>query len=188
MKHMFLGLLATLLLTTCGESRISRSYPCKFVLYTQYHNPSKVLTAITSAVYPVKVSVYKSSKGAYTVEMNSQDGKNNPERQAMTVQMEVYAYQGGIYLGANNSIIVCQNSYDARPVAYDGMCPNCISTYADTDFPLSWTAVAMQVRCPKCGRTYDLNTGSIVSGSKGDRLMEYAVSYDQSRQRLYIGN
>ena len=187
MRRRIVLLLCTIVVfifSNCGEERISRTYPCRFLLYTQYHNPSKVLTAITSANYPVKVSVYKNTNGSYRVAMtNVQD---ETETQTLTTQIETYAYSSGILLGANDCIIICLNSYDQSRIAYDGQCPNCIHDYGTTSYPLKWTDNAMQVKCSKCKRVYDLNYGNIISGSAGDRLMEYAVSYDGTR--LYVGN
>lgn len=177
-------LLVVIAFTGCNDDRISRTYPCRFVLYAQYHTPCKVLTAVTSIGYPVKVSVFKNSNGSYRVEMTDENGAK--ESQTLTTQIETYAYSGGIYMGANNGIIVCENTYDATPVAYDAQCPNCIDAYGSAGYPLSWTSNKMQVKCAKCNRIYDLNYGSIISGNDGDRLMEYAVTYDGNR--LYIGN
>ncbi len=179
-------LFSIILLSWCGcaQDRISRTYPCRFVLYVQYHNPCKALTAVTTLGYPVKVSVYKNSNGSYRVAMTDQNG--NTENQTITTQLETYAYSSGIYLGASNGIIICENSYDANPVAYDAQCPNCIDKYGSLGCPLSWSTKSMQVKCSKCNRVYDLNTGSILSGDNGDRLLEYGVTYDGNR--LYVGN
>lgn len=169
----------------CTEPVYSRKFPCRFVLDEKYHTPCKLITAVSSPAYPVKVSVNRNVNGSYQVEMTD---RNGTERQNLTTQVETYAYSGGIYLGANNSIIVCSDSYDFKPVAYDGQCPNCINELGGNNHPLQFSAQVMQVVCNTCHRVYDLNNGNIISGGQGDRLMQYPVNRDQSRGIIRIGN
>ena len=117
----------------------------------------------------------------------SRDGQNNPEDLTLTAQTEIYAFTGGIYLGANKSIIVGLTNFNG-PLAYDGMCPNCIEQYASVDFPLSWNAVVSEVKCNKCKRTYSLETGTITGGNNGKPLMRYLVNYTGPYSMLRIGN
>jgi len=186
------SLLTSLLLTIfsgCADDRISRTFPCRFTLYTIYHNPCMTLTAINSSNYPIKVSVKKNASGL--IQIIETDWLGSTETINITSEIETRAYEGGIYIGANNSIIVCQEAYDGKRVAYDGQCPNCINDYSGHNYPLQFTSTTMQVKCNKCKRIYDLNTGAIISGihDEGDeRLMEYAVTYDNINGRLYIGN
>lgn len=187
LKNMLLVGFFLTMLTGCADDRISRKFPCRFTLYTTYHNPCMILTAITSANYPVMVSVKKNSNGLVQIYETDRTGKQ--EVLNVTNEVESRAYSDGIYLGANNSIIVCQESYDAKMVAYDGQCPNCINENSNRNYPLQFYGTAMQVKCSRCGRIYSLDYGSVLSGAKnGDRLMEYAVSYDATHGRLYIGN
>ena len=74
------------------------------------------------------------------------------------------------------------------PVAYDGMCPNCIEQYASVDFPLSWNTTVSEVKCNKCKRTYSLETGTITGGNNGKPLMRYLVNYIGPYSMLRIGN
>ncbi|EFC74716.1 MAG: hypothetical protein KIC64_12020 [Prevotella buccae] len=178
---------ALTLLASCGaEAPVNRTYPCRFYLDTRIHPVSKLITAVTSYNYYVKTTVdYRS--GAFHVVTYSRDGQNNPEDLTLTAQTEIYAFTGGIYLGANKSIIVGLTNFNG-PVAYDGMCPNCIEQYASVDFPLSWNTTVSEVKCDKCKRTYSLETGTITGGNNGKPLMRYLVNYTGPYSMLRIGN
>ena len=77
-------------------------------------------------------------------------------------------------LGASNSIgiIVGMTNFNGL-WAYDRSCPNCASLQA-----MDWTGNRQQVACPKCKRTYDLETGNIIDGAPGEALLRYFCSFD----------
>ena len=77
-------------------------------------------------------------------------------------------------LGRSNDvglIIGCTNFGGA--VAYDRSCPNC-----ETLETLDFTGNRQHVGCDKCGRTYMLETGAIVSGDAGEPLMLYGCQFN----------
>ena len=85
-------------------------------------------------------------------------------------------------LGRSNDvglIVGCTNF--SGPTAYDRSCPNC-----ETLETLDFTGNRQHVGCDKCGRTYMLETGAIVTGTKGDPLLRYGVVFDGNR--LSVGN
>lgn len=180
------GILWSLLLSGCeAEDLYSTRYPCRFIFNTQLHSTSKICTALTSYDEFVYVTV-SASNGIYQVKAT--DRKNQTETTKLTTAKETYAYSSGIYLGANNGFILGLTNFNG-PVAWDRQCPNCIDTYGNTDFPLSWSDTnVFEVKCAKCGRSYSLETGAITSGGKGEALMRYRVSYGGTGTLLTVGN
>lgn len=158
-----------------GESTVSRRYPCHFTFHTEWHPTSMIVTALNSYNYYVSIAM-TTYRGAYVV--NSSDAKGTKESITLSNELENLAYSGGIYLGAGGaygSIIVGRTNFNGI-VAWDGQCPNCATGYTSS-YQLKWTDNATVVKCSNCGRTYSLETGAILSGNKGDRLMQYIVSY-----------
>lgn len=134
-----------------------------------------IVTALNSYNYYVSIGM-TTYRGACVV--NSTDAKGKKESITLSNDLENLAYSGGIYLGAGGAygtIIVGRTNFNGI-VAWDGQCPNCATGYTSS-FPLKWTDNATVVKCGNCGRTYSLETGAIISGNKGDRLMQYIVSY-----------
>ena len=84
-------------------------------------------------------------------------------------------------LGASNSIGLFIGLTNFNGLwAYDRLCPNCGGSQA-----LDFTGNRQQVGCGKCKRTYDLETGSIVSGTSGEALMRYFCAFDGSLLRAW---
>lgn len=163
------------LLGSCGEDSVSRRYPCHFTFHTEWHPASMIVTALNTNNYFVSVSM-SPYKGAYVV--NTSDRKGKTESITLTNDLENLAFSGGIYLGAGGSggnIILGRTNFNGY-VAWDGQCPNCATGYT-TKYKLQWTDNDTSVRCSNCKRTYSLETGAIIEGNKGDRLMQYIVSY-----------
>lgn len=70
--------------------------------------------------------------------------------------------------------------------AFDLVCPNCYETYIQR--PLSFSGTTA-MHCNRCGRTYDLNNGGIVSsGTAGRPLFRYRVTYAATQGMLLIQN
>lgn len=177
---------ALLLLCSCGgDDTISRRYPCRFTFHTEWHPTSMIVTALNTYNYFVRISM-TTYHGAYVI--NSTDNNDKSESITLTNDVENLAYSGGIYLGAGGStgsIILGSTNFNGY-VAWDGMCPNCVAT-SSSNSTLQWTDNDTQVECPVCHRTYSLETGAILSGSDGDRLMQYIVNYVQNGV-LSVGN
>lgn len=158
-----------------GEDSVSRRYPCHFTFHTEWHPTSMIVTALNAYNYYVRISM-SPNNGAYIV--NVADSKGNEEHTRLTNDLENLAFSRGIYLGAganNGSIILGRTNFNGY-VAWDGQCPNCATGYT-AKYPLSWTDNTTSVVCNTCHRTYSLETGAILSGSNGSRLMQYIVSY-----------
>ena len=87
-------------------------------------------------------------------------------------------------LGAGNCIIVGTSNYDNILIAYEGQCSNCLELYGGTHYPLLWEKNGMQLHCNNCGRTYDVNNGTVVSGD-GRRLYRYQAAFDGQFIRVW---
>lgn len=192
-KAAVFALLCILLLHACGaENSISRKYPCQFIFKTQYHPGTSIETALNNQGNYTFVSA-KKENGAWHIYSILNDGKNTTENIPLTLATENYANY--TYLGAGNNLkdatkngfILGLTNFNG-PVAWDRQCPNCITQYNNTNFPLEWTGNRQSVVCSKCKRTYALETGAITSGDKGDALMRYNVTYGGIGTVLTVGN
>ena len=180
--------LATWLLASCGaENTISTLYPCQFIFYTQYHPGSDIETALNGPGTYVMVSA-KKVNAAWNIYTTLNDGKNKTNTIVLSTAKENYANYS--YLGANNGFILGTSNFNGR-VAWDRQCPNCISQYTGTDYPLSWTGNRQFVNCAKCKRTYSLENGTVTEGGQGKEdksLMQYKVAYSGIGSILTVGN
>ena len=170
------------LLLSCEkvDDLVSRRYPCRFLFDGQQHPTSLLLAAVKSPGTYVYVTTTGNGQTAVRhVYVTSNDGKTPREDNIIRTDRENYStYQ----LGASNDIgifVGCTNFNG--PVAYDRACPNCTSLTA-----LDFSGNRQQVSCPKCSRSYALETGAIIEGSDGDALMRYVVSYNGTI--LTVGN
>jgi nitrite reductase/ring-hydroxylating ferredoxin subunit len=90
-------------------------------------------------------------------------------------------------LGANNGIIIGCSNFQGH-VAWDRQCPNCITQYGGTNYPLELNGIRQSVMCKKCKRTYSLETGAITEGAKGEALMRYGIDYKGLGTPVSVGN
>jgi len=174
MARPFLALLAVVLLVSAceGDYPFSRRYACNFMLKQQTHPTSLAFAAVQSP--GMYVTVTTTGDGRTTlrhVYVTSNDGVTPTEDIIIRDEDE----QRRLFqLGRSNAtglIIGCTNFNG--PVAYDRSCPNC-----ETLETLDFTGNRQQVLCSKCGRSYMLDTGGVVSGDKGDPLMRYDCQYN----------
>ncbi|MDD6552308.1 MAG: hypothetical protein PUF37_01810 [Prevotellaceae bacterium] len=186
LKSRFFSLVAFgLLLSSCGQDPISRYYPTRLYVDLSTHIGTLLETAVSSPGTNVKATL-KSYNGAVQVVTTSSTGKSETITLSDVEKRYTVGSSNIFYLGANNDVILCYSSWSQQPVAWDAQCPNCVSTNINS--PLSWsTTSSNEVVCPKCYRTYNLWTGAITSGSDGDPLMRYIVSYAAGRT-LTVGN
>lgn len=182
MKKLLAAILCVLLiaLIACkADEIVSRSNLCRFVFNYDLHPTSLLFAAARNAGYYVFVTTEGDGKTTVRhVYVTSNDGKTPREDNIISTDRENYSsYQ----LGANNSIglIIGMTNFNGL-WAYDRSCPNCISLKA-----LEWTGNRQQVICNKCQRTYDLETGNIISGEAGESLMRYFCSFDGSLLRAW---
>ena len=171
-------------LSSCdAEDTISRKFACQFTFMTQNHAGNTLETALNGyGTYTFVSASYQ--KGIWHIYSTPNDGKDKTEDIPITAANEKQ-YTNATNLGANNGIIMGHTNFGGM-VAYDRQCPNCISQYAGTNYPLNWYESNRQmVTCAKCHRIYNLEYGSIEEGEKGERLMQYMISY--STQATGIG-
>ena len=175
-----LFILHSSLLASCqADGIVNRRYACHFVFSYEQHSTSLLFAAARNPGSYVYVTVTGDGKTtARHVYVTSNDGKTPREDNIIATDKENYTtYQ----LGASNSIGIFIGLTNFNGLwAYDRQCPNCGGSQA-----LDFTGNRQQVGCQKCHRTYDLETGSIVSGTDGDALMRYFCSFDGTLLRAW---
>lgn len=102
--------------------------------------------------------------------------------------------QRTLVLGVYNSsgIIVGYGTldYPATLYCYDSQCPNCYDQLSLPRYVLTMDETGI-ASCSKCGRSYNLNNGGIISsgGEQGDlKLYRYRVTYTESTRVLWVNN
>lgn len=164
---------AMILLSACeAEAPVSRKYPCQFFFDCDKHPTSLLLAAVKNpGAYVFVTTTGDGATSVRHVYVTSNDGKTPREDNIISTDRENYA---SYMLGASNSIGLFIGLTNFNGLwAYDRTCPTCESLQA-----MDFTGNRQQVACPKCHRTYDLETGSIVSGNDGNPLLRYYCSFD----------
>lgn len=170
----------TSLFTSCeADDIVSRRYPCHFIFSYQEHSTSMLFAAARVPGTYVYVTTKGDGKSSVRhVYVNSNDGKTPQEDNVISTDLENYS---SYILGASNSIGLFIGTTNFNGLwAYDRACPNCSRLQA-----MDWTGNRQQVACPRCQRTYELETGNIISGDEGERLMRYYCTFDGSILRAY---
>ena len=169
-----------MILTACqAEAPVSRKYNCQLVFYYDQHPTSLLFAAARSAGSYVYVTSSGDGVSSFRhIYVTSNDGKTPREDNVISTEIEKRA---ACILGASNNIgiIVGMTNFNGL-WAYDRACPNCSSLQA-----MNWTGNRQQVICPRCQRTYELETGAIISGDEGSPLMRYFCSFDGSILRAW---
>lgn len=168
------GAACVLLAASCSdtEEQYTTEYTCYFTFSTQLHPTSLLTRVLDNPGSYVRVDV-KLVSGAHRLYIYSNNGKDE-EEVAVTTDKENYLIGT---VGANSSIMVGCSTFNGAK-AYDSQCPNCLSDYTGSSYPLTWTANGQAVECAKCGRTYELNYDGRTDNGKA--LLQYKVSYDGS--------
>ncbi len=191
MQKIFLTivLFSTVLLSSCDnvDDWISRRYPGRCFFFFYLEHPTSILFA---AYKTPGMWVYAYTENVLTnnnrhVYIQSGSSTSQQEIHDITTAREKSCRY---VMGARNDIgLIIGCTYFNGPRAYDRTCPNC-----PTIQTLRWAYNAQHVECSKCKRTYDLETGAIVDGDKGEALMRYGITYDETRadhdKVLYVGN
>ncbi|MBQ7181044.1 MAG: hypothetical protein IJR87_07115 [Bacteroidaceae bacterium] len=174
MRRWLLLCVCGLLMACEGEDHIWRDYRCNFVFDTSLHPMPCQLTGILGN--PGHFCKIESSMAGGVRHLKTTRNYDNAVEDIIlrTEKESQVAYA----LGANSCIIIGTNSYENRLVAYDGQCPNCVTDYGGTNYPLTWHQNGLQLRCAKCGRSYDVNNGVVTSGDGGRQLFTYYASFD----------
>ena len=178
----FLFSLSTFLLflSSCeAEAPVSKKYVCRFVFSYKEHATSLLFAAAQNPGTYVYVTTKGDGKTSVRhVYVNSNDGKTPQEDNIISTDLENYS---SYVLGASNSIGLFIGTTNFNGLwAYDRACPNCSNLQA-----MNFTGNRQQVICPRCQRTYELETGAIISGDEGSSLMRYYCSFDGSLLRAW---
>ena len=180
-QAMVLPLLIILLFACEAENNISRNYRCYFIFDTSLHPLPCQLTGILGnpghfcKVESEFVGGVRHLKTTRNYDGSTEDVLLRTEKESQVT----------LSLGANNCIIIGTSSYENRLVAYDGQCPNCLEGYGGTRYPLTWQNNGLQLRCAKCGRSYDVNNGVVTSGDGGKQLLNDYAAFDGSLLRAW---
>ena len=175
-------LLSLIFIACTGDDSIYREYRCFFLFDTSLHPQPCQLTSILGNVghfAKVETSVVQGVRHLKTTRNYDNATEDITLRTDREKQL-TYA------LGANNCIIVGTGSYDNRLIAYEGQCANCLTDFNGTNYPLTWQNNGTQLRCTKCGRSYDVHNGVVASGAAGRELFRYQAAFDGTVLR--VGN
>jgi len=173
--YVTMSLIVILSLSACNsEDAIYREYQCYFLFDTQLHPMPCQLTGIMgNPGHFCKVEASLEKGVRHIITTRNYDGAT--EDVLLSTDRE---NQQRCVLGANNCIIIGTSSYDNVLIAYEGQCSNCLEQYGGTRYPLYWEKNGIQLHCNKCGRTYDVNNGTVVSEGGGRELYRYKAGFD----------
>jgi len=160
-------------LSSCGESEFEfSSYHAYFVFDNSVHQDATLSTAMNSLSPGIFVHITTAGSSHFAFENNqglSSKQVVNAIDERRTTALGIYN-ESGIIVGFGNL------SSPAVFYCYDAQCPNC---YAETSLPrytLSMTTTGL-AKCSRCGRSYDMNNGGIVSsGEGGNKLIRYRAT------------
>lgn len=170
-----------LLFLSCEAENEYSTWPCRFAYDNSVHQDATLASAMNVNVPGMFCLITESVRGGVKY-LNFKSNHNTESSLAETEAEKRAEY----ILGLNNGIIVgFQNAVlddfgNAKFVAYDVQCPNCVRQYNNTISPNY--GISMDDRgiatCKKCGRQYDLNNGGVLqNGQEGDTGLEkYAAS------------
>ena len=169
----------SLLISCEAEAPISRKYVCHFVFSYRDHATSLLFAAAQNPGTYVYVTTKGDGKTSVRhVYVNSNDDKTPQEDNIISTDLENYS---SYVLGASNNIGLFIGTTNFNGLwAYDRACPNCSNLQA-----MNFTGNRQQVICPRCQRTYELETGAIINGDEGSSLMRYYCSFDGSILRAW---
>ena len=169
----------SLLISCEAEAPISRKYICHFVFSYRDHATSLLFAAAQNPGTYVYVTTKGDGKTSVRhVYVNSNDDKTPQEDNIISTDLENYS---SYVLGASNNIGLFIGTTNFNGLwAYDRACPNCSNLQA-----MNFTGNRQQVICPRCQRTYELETGAIINGDEGSSLMRYYCSFDGSILRAW---
>ena len=150
-----------LILASCqAEAPFSRKYSCQFVFSYDQHPTSLLFAAARSAGAYVYVTASGDGSSSFRhIYVTSNDGKTPREDNVISTEIEK---RTACILGASNNIGIIIGMTN-----------------------LDWTGNRQQVACPKCKRTYDLETGSITNGEPGESLLRYLCAFDGTLLRAW---
>ena len=184
MKKLFsylLPLFFFFLLLSCEAENEYSTWPCRFAYDNSLHQDATLASAMEVNAPGTFCQITESVRGGVKY-LNFKTNYNTSSSLAETEAEQRAEY----ILGLNNGIIVgFQNAMlddfgNAKFVAYDVQCPNCVRQYNNTVNPNYGVSMSDRgiATCKKCGRQYDLNNGGVLqNGQEGDTGLEkYAAA------------
>ena len=176
----FCSLVLLLFLTSCSGDEAEYSvWPCRFAYDNQVHNDLVLASAMNNASRGIFCLISEhTQKGVKYLKFENNNGDSSQQPETAEEKLAKFI------LGLNNGIIVgfqTLNTEDATRgfVAYDVQCPNCVRRENNTVNPNYRVEMDSKgiATCNRCGKTYDLNNGGIVTnGGEGDRGLEKYVA------------
>lgn len=170
-----------LIFTSCEAENEYSTWPCRFAYDNGVHQDAALSSCMDVNVPGMFCLITESVRGGVKY-LNFKTNHNMTSSQTETEAEKRAEY----ILGLNNGIIVgFQNAVlddfgNARFVAYDVQCPNCVRQYNNRLSPNYGVSMDDKgiATCGKCGRRYDMNNGGILqNGQEGDTGLEkYAAS------------
>lgn len=162
---------AVMLFASCGNTEYEFSqYPCHFVFDNNGGRSPKLAAAMNSMSAGVFCHIRVSGKYFY-FDINTSDG--GADKVPFVAIDEQRTIRIGVY---NESGIIVGYGALTEPktfYVYDNQCPNCYKSTQMPRYALTMTDDGHAV-CGRCGRTYDMNNGGIISsGPSGDKMIRY---------------
>ena len=194
MKKLFsylLPLTSYLLFLSCEAENEYSTWPCRFAYDNSAHQDATLASAMDVNVPGIFCLITESVRGGVKY-LNFKNSYNATSSLAETEAEKRAEY----ILGLNNGIIVgFQNAVlddfgNAKFVAYDVQCPNCVRESGNTLSPTYGVSMSDKgiATCRSCGRKYDLNNGGVLqNGQAGDTGLEkYAASSSGPYEHLSV--
>ena len=194
MKKLFsylLPLTSYLLFLSCEAENEYSTWPCRFAYDNSAHQDATLASAMDVNVPGIFCLITESVRGGVKY-LNFKNNYNATSSLAETEAEKRAEY----ILGLNNGIIVgFQNAVlddfgNAKFVAYDVQCPNCVRESGNTLSPTYGVSMSDKgiATCRSCGRKYDLNNGGVLqNGQAGDTGLEkYAASSSGPYEHLSV--
>lgn len=183
LRHIFMALQAVIILTACTADNYEYcNYQAYFYFDCNIH-VGTVLEGCLSPLAPGQFCIVRQNQvnGVRHIELQLSDQVTHDV--PITIDNEA---QRSCILGLDNGLIIgCSSLNNGALYIFDRLCPNCLKNTMHKQ--LQWTNNGLWVKCPKCERCYDLNnSGYVVSGDSGDKLLRYRGSYMNSL--LWIQN
>lgn len=168
-----LAMFATLVSCTADQSEYEHSYRCYFTFNTMYHNTSVLKACVNPFSSGQWATVRKEElNGVRHIYVSLYGSKEEDNR--ITTAEET---RQSCMLGANNGLVIgCSTLNNGELYAFDLCCPKCLdeSIYK----MMTWDKSGQNVKCPRCGRSYNLNNGGFEDTGKEGKLMRYHAYFN----------
>lgn len=168
-------------LFACEADNEYSTWPCRFAYDNSTHQDATLASAMDVNVPGIFCMISESVRGGVkylTFKNNHNDASSLAESEEEKRAGYILGLNNGIIVGFQNAVL--DDYGNAKFMAYDVQCPNCVRQYNNTLSPSYGVSMNDNgiATCGKCGRKYDLNNGGILqNGQDGDSGLEkYAAS------------